>query len=477
MNSNDTTSHGGRKVLDAVPFGLLVAGVIAACLVALIFAGTLVLRILNPISPALTGIAFAILLTGLLIPLKNLINKVIPNSHAAAGLTIVTFIGSVLGLFWVAGAQLVAGFGELQESVFEALEQLEGWLREGPLAGSDAGFSEYIQQAQDWVTANSSQVLGGAVAAGSAVSTFGVALVLALVTTFFFLADGRRIWLWTVSLLPAKYEDRVDQAFGNGFHSVRAYVKTQAIVAGVDAIGIGLGALILGLPLVVPMTIIVFLTAFIPVVGAFLSGALVVLIAWFAEGWVAALIMLGIVILVQQLESNLLQPVLMSRAVDLHPWGVIIGVAVGSYTYGVVGALFAVPVMALIKVVVQSLRNPLPHVGADHPDGVNMPDVAREGEGRGLEALPVTAGAVGVEDAHERTGATQAATAVQAELQARNEAVESDGPSIEDDPEVEGASDVNGPDEVDGQDGIDVPDGIDGQDGIENGGSHRDEGA
>ena len=362
-----TDPHPLRAAAGSVPRGLIVAGIIAACIVLLAGAGWVLLRLLNPVSPAITGIAFAILLTGLLLPLKHLIGRGVRNGHAAAGLTMLVFLGGLIGLITLAGAQLVNGFGELRDSVFEALEELQAWIEEGPLGGTDAGLAGYLEQAQAWVTENSSQVLGGAVAAGSAVGTFTVALVLALVTTFFFLADGRRIWLWFVSLLPEAVEDRVDVAFSNGFHSVRAYVKTQAIVAGVDAVGIGIGALILGLPLVLPMTIIVFLTAFIPVVGAVLSGALVVLIAWFSQGLTAALIMLGIVIAVQQLESNLLQPVLMSRAVALHPWGVIIGVTIGSYIYGIVGALFSVPVMALAKVVVQSLRNPDLVVDPDDP--------------------------------------------------------------------------------------------------------------
>lgn len=388
MSGEPAKSHTVKGVVAAVPKGVLVSGLLAGSFILVVIAGWLLLQILNPISPAITGIAFAILLTGLLLPLKKRISRVIRNSHAAAGVTMVIFLSALIGTIWVTGAQLVAGFEELSDSVFAALEEIETWLREGPI-GSDAGFSEYLQQAQDWITSNSSQLVGGAVAAGSAVGGFTVVLGLALVTTFFFLADGRRIWLWFVGLLPAELESRVDLAFSNGFHSVRAYVRTQAVVAAVDAIGIGLGAWILGLPLVIPLTIIVFLTAFIPVVGAFAAGALVVLIAWFTQGITAALIMLGIVLLVQQLEGNLLQPILMSRAVDLHPWGVIIGVAAGSYVYGIIGALFAVPVMALIKVVVQSLRRQLPDVDlSEQETRTNWPEVLANARTLGHRALP-----------------------------------------------------------------------------------------
>lgn len=368
-------NHTPRQVVSAVPFGLLVAGLIALCVVLLSGAGFVILQILQPISPAITGVAFAILLTGLLLPLHRLVRRVIPQDYAAAGVTMVAFIGGLLGLMYVTGAQLVAGFADLRDSVFDALGRIEEWLRQGPLDIGEEGFSEYIAQAQEWVMGNSGSLATGALAAGSRIGTFTVAMGLALITTFFFLADGRRIWLWWVSLLPQAVEERVDRAFSSGFTSVRAYVKTQAVVAAADAVGIGLGAWVLGLPLVLPLTVVVFLASFVPVVGAFASGALVVLIAWFSQGFTVALIMLGVVLLVQQIESNLLQPVLMSRAVDLHPWGVIIGVTLGSYFYGIVGALFAVPVMALLKVVVQSLRNPVPETEPEEPDRPIWPQV------------------------------------------------------------------------------------------------------
>ncbi|KAB7744021.1 AI-2E family transporter [Nostocoides sp. F2B08] len=382
------SDHSGRQVVSAVPFGLLVSALVGLCFIVLSIAGYLLLRILNPVSPAITGIAFAVLLAGLLLPLKRAFTRVIPQDYAAAGLAMVTFLGGLIGLMYVTGAQLVSGFAELRESVFAALEAIQEWLRDGPLDAGEVGLSDYFQQAQDWVMGNSGSIVTGALAAGSRIGTFTVAAGLALVTAFFFLADGRRIWLWFISLLPSALEDRVDRAFSTGFQSVRAYVKTQAIVAAVDAVGIGLGALILGLPLVLPLTIVVFLASFVPVVGAFVSGALVVLIAGFSEGLTAALIMVGIVLLVQQIEGNVLQPLLMSKAVDLHPWGVIIGVTIGSYVYGIVGALFAVPVMAMIKVVVQSLRNPVTEPVGDPPGGPGWTEVLSNARTLGARALP-----------------------------------------------------------------------------------------
>lgn len=202
--------------------------------------------------------------------------------------------------------------------------------------------------------------------AGSALSTVGVVFVIALVSTYFFLAQGRRLWLWFVRLLPRPTQQPVHDSMRRGWVAVLAYSRTQIIVAAVDAVGIGLGALLLGVPLVVPIAVLTFLMAFIPVVGAVLSGIVAVLIAFASNGWVAALIMIGVVLAVQQIESNVLQPLLMSRAVDIHPLAVILGVTVFSSVWGIMGALVSVPAMALVKVVVLSLRGrPYPQMGSD----------------------------------------------------------------------------------------------------------------
>ena len=161
---------------------------------------------------------------------------------------------------------------------------------------------------------------------GSSAASLLTATLLALVTTFFFLADGNRIWRWVVGLLPSDHRRRTDRAATRAWDALQAYIRTQTLVAAVDAIGIGLGAYFLGLPYVEAIVLIVFITAFVPIVGAVFSGGLAVLIALGSQGVAEALIMLAVVLVVQQVESNVLQPVLMGKAVDLHPWAVIVGV-------------------------------------------------------------------------------------------------------------------------------------------------------
>jgi predicted PurR-regulated permease PerM len=180
-------------------------------------------------------------------------------------------------------------------------------------------------------------------------------LFLTLFTTYFFLAQGTSIWAWLVRLLPREARRPIDEAGRRGWVTLTAFVRATIIVAFTDALGIGLGALILGVPLVLPLAVLVFLAAFVPVVGALISGSVAVLVALVAVGPVKALIMLGVVIAVQQLESHVLQPFLLGRAVSVHPLAVILGIAAGALTAGILGALFAVPLVAVGHTVAVSL--------------------------------------------------------------------------------------------------------------------------
>ncbi|MGO3309826.1 MAG: AI-2E family transporter, partial [Brevibacterium aurantiacum] len=173
-----------------------------------------------------------------------------------------------------------------------------------------------------------------------------------LFATFFFLYDGEKIFRWVMRLLPLPAQPIATGASERGWTTLVQYVRVQVLVAGVDAIGIGIGAAFLGIPLVIPMTVLVFLASFVPVVGAIASGVVAVLVALVSNGPVSALIMLGVVLAVQQIESQILQPFLMGKAVSVHPLAVILAVTAGGFLFGIVGALFAVPLVAVLNTVV-----------------------------------------------------------------------------------------------------------------------------
>lgn len=356
-----------RRVMEAVPFGLWVTGAVSAIIVVTGMALTTVNRALSPVSSVIIAIVIALLLTALLQPLTSWLRRLGLRHGLAAMLTMFAFLIGLAGVFWLTGSQIASGAQDLVDGVFDGLDSVQDWLKTEPFGISGDQVSSWIEQGREWLQSNWTSLAGGVLSAGSALSTVGVVFVIALVSTYFFLAQGRRLWLWFVRLLPRPTQQPVHDSMRRGWVAVLAYSRTQIIVAAVDAVGIGLGALLLGVPLVVPIAVLTFLMAFIPVVGAVLSGIVAVLIAFASNGWVAALIMIGVVLAVQQIESNVLQPLLMSRAVDIHPLAVILGVTVFSSVWGIMGALVSVPAMALVKVVVLSLRghDPYPQMGSD----------------------------------------------------------------------------------------------------------------
>jgi predicted PurR-regulated permease PerM len=202
--------------------------------------------------------------------------------------------------------------------------------------------------------------------------------LLTLFTLIFFLYDGPGIWQFVTKIVPTQARPRIDLAGHRGFASLVAYVRATLLVAFVDATGIGVGLAIVGVPLALPLAALVFLGSFIPIVGALLSGLISVLVALVTVGPVGALVVLAIVLAVQQLEGHILQPLLMGRAVQLHALAVVLSIAAGVVLAGIVGALLAVPLVAVANAMVRSLRTEIPPVGdaidATDPDEATPPD-------------------------------------------------------------------------------------------------------
>ena len=174
-------------------------------------------------------------------------------------------------------------------------------------------------------------------------------------TLIFFLHGGRNIWAFVTRMFPGDMRARVYDAGSAGFHSLIGYVRATFLVALVDAVGIGAGLAVMGVPLALPLASLVFLGAFIPLVGAVLTGFLAVVVALLTKGLIYALITLGLIIAVQQIEAHVLQPLVMGRAVSIHPLAVVLGIAAGGVLAGIVGALLAVPTIAFLNSAVRVL--------------------------------------------------------------------------------------------------------------------------
>ena len=249
------------------------------------------------------------------------------------------------------------------------IEQIRDWLKDGPLQASDNQINDALAAIQSAITDSTAEggVLTRTVEVGTAVGHAVAGFFIVLFSTYFFLADGERIWAWTVRLAPRAARKRVDESGQVAWRSLTKFVRATVLVAAVDALGIMFFAAILGVPFVLAIGVLVFLGAFVPMIGATIAGTVAVLVALVDQGPITALLMLGGVILVQQIEGHVLQPFLMGRFVSVHPLGVILAIGCGVLVAGIVGALIAVPLAAALNAVVQHLASHT-DVGADDPE-------------------------------------------------------------------------------------------------------------
>lgn len=338
-------------------------------------------------------VVIATLLTVLLNPVVDLmVRRLGLWRGAASAITVVALIAVVVGLLTVAGNQIVKGFADLWGQAGAGLDQLAQYLANGPFGLDRAQIDGYVTQVTDQLQSNSGSLVSGALSLTATIGHVAAGTVITLFTLIFFLKDGPLVWAWLVRLLPAGARPQMHEAGRRGVVTLAAFTRTQILVALIDAVGIGLGAAILGIPLALPLAVLVFLASFIPFVGALATGAIAVLVALVDQGIGTALIMLLIVLLVQQIEGHVLQPLLLGHAVSLHPVAVLLSVTAGSLSAGIVGALLAVPFVATLNTVVLFLhgRDKFPGLGTDTAGFDRMrrmldgpPPAAASGQGEG----------------------------------------------------------------------------------------------
>lgn len=342
-----------RELDRDIPYGVRIAASWAWRLGLILLVGGALVWLLSRISFLIIPVMVAALLAGLLSPVVGWLKKHRLPSGLAVAVTVLGFIGLIAGSLALVGRQLIAGFGELWSEALAGVRQIQDWLAEGPLHVTADQMDQYLKEATAALQNNTSSIVSGALSFGSTAGHFAAGLILALFILIFFLLEGARIWAFLVSLLPRKARAATFGAGRKGWASMVSYARIQMFVAFVDAVGIGAGAAIIGVPLALPLGVLVFIGSFIPIVGALVTGAIAVLLALVANGPINALIMLGIVLLVQQLESHILQPLVMGKAVALHPVAVILSVAAGSYLAGIPGALFSVPILAVANTAIR----------------------------------------------------------------------------------------------------------------------------
>lgn len=317
------------------------------------------LQLFGLLSVVLVPVILGLLLSAVASPLVDgLVRARLPRPVATA-LVILAGLAALVALVALVAQQFSSGFGDLRSSFDSSLVRLEKYLAD--LGLSRTALTDFFDRVREGV--GSGGDLGGTVVQATTTAGHLVAgLFITLFATIFFTYDGRGIWAWTVRLFPERARGRVQGSGERAWAVLTAYVRATVIIAAVDALGIVLVAAILGLPFLVPIGVLVFLGAFIPVVGAAISGISAVAVALVAQGPVAAVVMLGGVVAVQQLEGHVLQPFLMGRLVRVHPLAIVVVIAIGGLVAGIFGALIAVPLTAIINAVTA-------YLAADRPPG------------------------------------------------------------------------------------------------------------
>ena len=362
-------------VLRHVPVALRVAGAWSWRLIVVGVVAMALFTVLGTLTPIVVPVAIALILAAPFYSAVSALKRIGVPRGAGALIVILAVVLVVLGLITAAGSQVVVGFDSLREKFVRGIDTVVEWLSEGPLQLEAEQIQSYLDRFWGTVEGNADQLVSGALSITSTVGLVTAGIVIAAISLFFFLKDGRGMWKWVVSLLPAGAQHRVDLAGRAGAKMLDEYTRAQVLVALIDALGIGIGAWILvGFQLALPLTIAVFLLSFIPMIGAALSTILSALVVLVDGGWVFALIMLGIALTVQWVEGNILYPWLFGRAVELHPLVILLSVAVGSLIAGIAGTLLAVPIVGFFYRFVSVLSSP----AAAEVHSRKLPDVVTQ---------------------------------------------------------------------------------------------------
>jgi predicted PurR-regulated permease PerM len=345
-----------------VPDGMRIAGSWAWRVVAIAAATAIALWLVVTFRIVVIPLVIAALLTTALMPLVDRLDRARWPRGLAVAATIIGLLVAVVGLGWLAVSQIRSEYPDLQSKAVDFWGETQEWLLSLPFGITQQDLADFGTNILGTLREDLSSILSQAVSVGSTVGQLLAGAVLTIFALIFTLKDGRPIWRWIIGVLPRDARPATDGAARSGWVTLGNFVRVQVLVAFIDAVGIGLGAWILGLflggtPLVVPIAILVFLGSFIPIIGAIVTGAIAVLVVLVSFGFWPAVIMLGIVLLVQQIEGNVLQPLVMGTAVKVHPLAVVLAVGAGSTIAGIAGAFFAVPVVAFLNTFIAAIAS------------------------------------------------------------------------------------------------------------------------
>lgn len=348
----------GRRVtsgkgFDAVPSTLRNTAAVAACFLVIVAAVGVLVYLFTKVASLVMAVIAALLLTALVSPVARQVRRLRAPAWVAALSGLFTVLIAIGGSVALVGNRIAGQWEEMRRSLTEGLQEAQSQIV-GALPISEQQLDTLIDGAVRTLRRSSPDP----VASASMVTRVGAAVLIALFLLFFMLKDGRSMWEWVLRLAPERRRPKVDVAGRAGWRALGQYVHGIILVALADAAGIGLALVLIGVPFALPLTLLTFIAAFVPIIGAILAGAAAVIIAFVGGGTTDALLVLAAVLAVQQAESHLLQPLIMGRTLHLHPVVVVVAVAAGTLAAGIAGAIVAVPLVAVVYRVASVLAAP-----------------------------------------------------------------------------------------------------------------------
>ena len=317
-------------------------------------------RILGRIELVAFSFVIALFFTAVLRPLERFLSRIPGPRSMSAALALLIGVAVLVGIGWFVGWQISSNSTQLTNQITNFVDKTRNWLQTGPLHIKSSELNNIAGKITNAIQKHQGQLISGAIQTVRTVVEVISGVLLILFSTFFLLRDGEQIWNWTLRIFPRAAQPRLDVAGRAGWWTLGGYMRGQVLIALFHGVSVMILLFILQVPLAAALGVLIFLGSFIPLVGITAAGTLAVAVTLLEHGLTAAIVVAVAIIVLVQLEANLLQPLIMSRSVELHPLAIALVVTAGTLVAGIVGALLAVPFVAFLNSTIHALREPLP---------------------------------------------------------------------------------------------------------------------